>query len=262
MSEKTNANFEAKENTEYLVSVGKEIATALENPLVKTIQGQDYLFFQGEYQRIIPYDSPMPETIETYTLEGLVDYIKADAEGVFAGLSKKAIVQVADVNHVRVIAEPNGFDAARRTIVRCTTSRSAPKITFDRYMDTDSFQVMLQTTFINTPNRALVLKLAGNLVKSESVELGDDGFSQKVMFKNGVVSVGDVIVKNPVELVPIRTFHEVEQPSSDFVLRFNDRSEVALFEGDGGGWRVQAIYNIKDWLTAELKDCDKVVVIA
>lgn len=35
--------------------------------------------------------------------------------------------------------------------------------------------------------------------------------------------------------------------------RFNERAEVALFEGDGGAWMLKAVENIRDWLTAALK---------
>ena len=88
------------------------------------------------------------------------------------------------------------------------------------------------------------------------MQTADDGVSQKVTINKGVVTAEDVTIKNPVYLVPLRTFYEVEQPASPFVLRFNEGADVALFEGDGGAWKLKAVKNIKDWLDNQLKDCN------
>ena len=61
----------------------------------------------------------------------------------------------------------------------------------------------------------------------------------------------EAAVPNPVTLAPFRTFRDVAQPASLFVLRVQGGGEtpnVALFEADGGAWRLAAIENIKKWL--------------
>ena len=118
----------------------------------------------------------------------------------------------------------------------------------------------MQTRMLPSENRDTVLRLAGAIKAEQSMQTADDGFSQKVTIKRGVATVGDVVVKNPVELTPLRTFFEVEQPTSPFVLRFNDQANVALFEGDGGAWRLQAVRNIKEWLVRALSDCNVEVI--
>ena len=67
-------------------------------------------------------------------------------------------------------------------------------------------------------------------------------------------------IKKLDELTPLRTFYEVEQPTSPFVLRFNEDAEAALFEGDGGAWQLRAVENIKNWLTAQLIGCNVEVI--
>ena len=59
-------------------------------------------------------------------------------------------------------------------------------------------------------------------------------------------------------LAPRRTFPEVDQPESPFVLlvkqsREGMMPEIALFEADGGLWKLTAIQNIKDYLKAVLE---------
>ena len=69
---------------------------------------------------------------------------------------------------------------------------------------------------------------------------------------------GDAIVPNPVRLRPYRTFLEVEQPASEFVFRMKqdkyDGITCAIFEADGGAWKVAAMKAIKDYMQFELED--------
>ncbi|MED2748846.1 hypothetical protein P4307_32370, partial [Brevibacillus porteri] len=136
---------------------------------------------------------------------------------------------------------------------------------FERYHDVENFNISLQSAFVPNSDRDLMLKLVGN-VKEEAVNtIGDDGVSQSVVAKMGVATVGNVKVPNPVLLKPYRTFVEVEQPESNFIFRMRKGPECALFEADGGAWKLEAIDNIKEYLTAELAEeieSKKVFIIA
>ena len=71
-------------------------------------------------------------------------------------------------------------------------------------------------------------------------------------------------VKPRVALRPFRTFLEVEQPVSEFLLRLDDDGNVGLFEADGGMWQQTAKASIaayfEDKLAEEVKD-GKIVVM-
>lgn len=54
----------------------------------------------------------------------------------------------------------------------------------------------------------------------------------------------------------------VAQPSSQFVLRINKGAELALFEADGGKWKLEAIKNIADYLKTGLKGQDNITILA
>lgn len=73
-----------------------------------------------------------------------------------------------------------------------------------------------------------------------------------------------VQVKPRVALRPFRTFLEVEQPVSEFLLRLDDDGNVGLFEADGGMWQQTAKASIaayfEDKLAQEVKD-GKIVVM-
>lgn len=63
---------------------------------------------------------------------------------------------------------------------------------------------------------------------------------------------------NPVKLTPYRTFLEVKQPASDFIFRMKqdkyDGIVCAIFEADGGAWKMEAAHRIKEYLQKELMD--------
>lgn len=61
-------------------------------------------------------------------------------------------------------------------------------------------------------------------------------------------------VKPIVKLKPYRTFSEVEQPESEFLVRLSDGGRVALYEADGGAWKLQARRNVADYLKENLAD--------
>jgi hypothetical protein len=60
-----------------------------------------------------------------------------------------------------------------------------------------------------------------------------------------------------VKLAPYRTFREIAQPASLFVLRLQtsrhgDKPECALFEADGGQWKLEAIQALATYLRTAL----------
>ena len=86
----------------------------------------------------------------------------------------------------------------------------------------------------------------------------DNGVSQQtVTTAGGVVLVGTAPVPNPVTLAPYRTFREIEQPESLFVLRMRtgkdgEKPTAALFEADGGSWKLEAIKRIAAYLREQV----------
>jgi hypothetical protein len=105
-----------------------------------------------------------------------------------------------------------------------------------------------------------ILALAGNLKAGREVTTQDDGVSQTATVKAGVTLVDTAKVPNPVPLKPYRTFIEVNQPESSFVLRLkqgyreNELPSIALFEADGGAWRLEAIQSIAQYLRTALPE--------
>lgn len=199
------------------------------------------------------------EPIKMSTLTSLVDYLRADIDGV----TVKMLVQVVSPTYVRVIS---ALDSDRKREELIQVNASIPEFEYGRYIEQEKFIISMQSKFLPGDDRDLLLRFAGT-VKDESIaEYGDNGVSQKATIKTGISTVGDAIVPNPVTLRPFRTFIEVEQPESKFVFRMRQNEgrgvECAVFEADGGAWKNGAMDNIKKYLKEALKDLPKYTVIS
>ena len=250
---------------EFLLKAGREMQKTVDEKskpeLFEDKYGRQYIYCAGEYEEaepLLPDKIIRADTFETFSLDGLIEYIKADPEHIFDQKGIRNIIQVVSPTKVQVISPQTGYWREREIIARCIAV--IPEIYFGRYMDTDDFQIMVQTCFEESENRAKVLLLAGSVKKEQNMQTADDGVSQKVTINAGVSTAADVIVRNPVELTPYRTFHEVSQPSSPFVLRFNDEAKAALFTGDGSKWKLEAVEAIRDYLVHHLAGFNVTVI--
>lgn len=96
------------------------------------------------------------------------------------------------------------------------------------------------------------------------VSTNDNGVTQTVEARQGVALNALIEIKPRVMLRPFRTFLEVEQPESEFLLRVDPDEGIGFFEADGGIWKLEAKKNIADYFLknmGDLIDAGKVVVM-
>ena len=243
----------ARAEIEYLYEAGKEAAETearLAAPTAFEAFGLQYICLNGDLERVQPEKMIMPKSFSTYSLDGLIRYIQADVDGFFSDPARKCLVRVTDWRTVEVLTPTTGYYQERAVLACC--SADVPQLRLGQYMEPEEFQIMLQTNFMPSENLSLVLKLAGCVKKEQSMQTADDGVSQRVTVNAGVATAADVTVKNPVQLTPIRTFREIDQPDSPFVLRFNENAKAALFTGDGAAWHMEAVARIAEYLRGNL----------
>lgn len=211
----------------------------------------------GEATEIFPRAFIAKSAIQLNTLTGLVNYIKANVERENMHL----ILHIQDERNIQLMGTLE-CDGSREVLA--TASAIVPRFEFGQFYDMENFNIALQSKFVdlintidvgidNDDDRAILLKVVGNVQEENVKNTGDNGYSQAITIKQGVNSV-DALVPNPVELAPYRTFLEVEQPVSQFVFRMKDGPRAAIFEADGGAWRNQAIVNIREYLKEQLSD--------
>ena len=97
------------------------------------------------------------------------------------------------------------------------------------------------------------MKLLSDISTGSKVTFNDNGVATTVVTKTGVSLQSAVQIRPIISLRPYRTFQEVEQPASDFLIRVSDRY-ISFTEADGGMWKLHARQTIKEYLENALKE--------
>lgn len=124
--------------------------------------------------------------------------------------------------------------------------------------------IAIQSLVIPTEASAELLNMLKSMTDESSITSRDNGVTQEVTVKSGVSLAKTVQVKPRVKLTPFRTFLEVSQPESEYLVRVDKGNQIGLFEADGGIWKLEAKKNIAVYFERELADlieAGEVVVI-
>lgn len=114
--------------------------------------------------------------------------------------------------------------------------------------------IELRSMFIPNEGTDYLLKLLSRMSSESTVSTNDNGVTQTVEARQGVALNAVVEVKPRVVLRPFRTFLEVEQPESEFLLRVDKNKGIGFFEADGGIWKLEAKRNIAQYFERNLAD--------
>lgn len=196
---------------------------------------------------------PAPSALTVATLTSFVDYVRTNRDRLVA---EECLVHIVDHATVSLYSRLQGRFQQRFTYL---TAHCAPRMgeafRFGAWATLETMNIAVQALFADAGDRAKVLKLIGTVTDDEVRVQADDGVTQRVTAKSGISVLAEVPVPNPVRLAPFRTFAEVLQPVSPFILRVRkgqDGAQAALFEADGGAWKLEAIQAIRQFLTKEL----------
>lgn len=213
-----------------------------------TLVGIDGVEYSTTQLHDVRKQAPEPKPLVVHTLTGLLGYLKGDIDLV---VSRDTLVHVEGPGLVTVVGKLKGHFQQRFQYARAEAHPRMEGFVFGQWLSLERMNIALQALFEATPDRERAMRLVGT-VKDEYVKTSaDDGVTQAVTVKSGVAVVGEAIVPNPVQLAPYRTFPEVAQPLSPFILRLKaaDNTIVAaLFEADGGAWRNTAVRAIAEFL--------------
>ena len=231
--------------------INKEFIEKIEDmtgpKIVETVQGT---FSDKHLYRI---ENKLVDTISLSSLSGLAEMIKQEMNEYNLPL----FVRATSAERVHV------FGAIRDDMQREMPFTAEAKFIgfdFNEYTSIENMIICLKSRFAPTEDRDYLVQLLGNITDQQSVQTKDDGITQSATVKSGIQLVGEQRIKPIVTLKPYRTFLEVEQPKSDFLIRLKD-GRAALFEADGGAWEREAVKNIADKLRELLEDVPNVHII-
>lgn len=100
-----------------------------------------------------------------------------------------------------------------------------------------------------------IIELRSKFAPSEgsNVASSGNGVSRTVEARQGVSPKATVPVMPRVPLRLFRTFQEVDQPESEFLLQLDDEGNVGLFEAEGGMCKLRARETVKAFLENALE---------
>ncbi len=217
------------------------------------IDGQTYT--DGHLTRIPPHVD-RPECITVSGLDGVCKLIRTELEMVGVTI----LVQAKSYNTVEVMTTYLP-DFSRNALYRAEADVPGLRTGF---RDRETALIELRSLFIPGEGTAYLLDLLSRITDEKSVTTRDNGVTQVVEARQGVALNAMVEIRPRVLLRPFRTFLEVEQPESEFLLRVDADKGIGFFEADGGVWRLEAKRNIADYFAsnlADLIDAGRVVVM-
>lgn len=195
--------------------------------------------------RVAPYvDRPEPFTVSG--LDSICKLIREEHDN----YDRPMIVSVDDYRSVSVhttLLNDRSRDKLYRAVADVPGFREG-------YYDAEQMIIKLRSLFHPSDDVNYLLDILSRIDIENGVSTTDNGVSQTVTAKQGVSLKENVILRPRVSLKPFRTFLEVEQPESEYILRVNDSGTIGLFEADGGVWKLEAKRNIAAFFEKELAD--------
>lgn len=223
-------------------------------PTTYEIDGHTY---SSDALRRIDPPKYKPEPINVTGLDSICKLVQNEAKKV----GRKIFIRVAAFNKVSVFST---YDEQYERAYLYLCEADTPKVTVDRYLPYEKAVIELRSLYIPNEGTDYLLKLLGSITSESKVTSSDNGVTQAVEAKSGISLMQKVDIRPRVSLKPFRTFIEVEQPESLFLLRISGTGEIGLYEADGGVWKLEATRNVAAYFEKELKDLIKsgdVVVI-
>lgn len=240
-----------------MIKKALEYIVGLSSPTIQEIDCETY---SDKPLHRISY-VPRAKSIEMNTQSSLIDYIKS-------GVDRFDFHMIIHVQSPTCVSMYSALDVEREREYVVEVKANVPAFNFNQFQDHESFCIGVQSKCIDDPetDKALLLRFAGTVEAGSVAEYGDDGVSQKATVKTGIASKGEALVPSPALLKPFRTFVEVEQPASQFIFRMKEDKyskgiQCALFEADGGAWKLEAMEAIKAYLDSKLENVPGFTII-
>ena len=229
----------------------KELKNQMQNPTVWAMPTVDEVLVAPAGWSAIDPHFPTPRPLQASTLTGMRDFILASKTQLDG-----PILSVMDERKVALISRLGNRGERYTRHAYLTAEAVGGRFGFGSYHMHELFVIGLQTLFAPTVERDALLALVGSIRDTKTVESTDDGIGQRVVVARGPALVERTAVPNSFVLQPYRTFQEIEQPKSQFILRIKggDNPALMLVESDGGLWKSEAVQRIGAWLREQVKD--------
>jgi hypothetical protein len=219
----------------YLHQLGEE---SVDEPI--EIKGRTYWKKSGN-----PIKPPICDPVATVlTLDAMLSALDAPE---LDGLEKDGLqIVVQNHAHVSITTAPDCTWAQRE--IHISARCDVKPFPFGQFLDIEEFIVKAQCRFVDDGAKSAMISHVSSICDEKVITNTDDGISQSVVREDKVGRKGRHEMTPMLALMPHRTFPEIEQPASNFLLRIKDGPRAALFEADGGLWETKAVRSIAAYI--------------
>ena len=200
----------------------------------------------GSAKEIIP-TIYHPDTLPLHSLDALVKMVKTEASQMDAPL----YITIPDHMTVRCFGQPDAETQYFRQVYYEAKATDVPGWDSRQELGFEEAQIAMRTRFQETPDTAYLQKLLSEITCGAKVTMNDNGIATSVVTQKGVALQSNEAIRPIVKLRPYRTFQEVDQPESPFLIRINER-RILFIEADGGMWKLKARETVKEFLSDKL----------
>lgn len=222
-----------KEAIAYLVSL-KDAKTFV-------IDGNTY---STEKLNLIDPPIDRPSQITVNSLDSIINLIKQEIDRI----NTHVYIRVITPTHIDVFTTYNA-DYSRYDLYQAKCTVPGFREGFMSYAEA---MISLRSKYIENEGITYLVNLLSRITDENSVASKDNGATQTVETRKGIQLNSTEKINPRVRLIPYRTFLEVEQPGSEFLLRLDDKGNIGLFEADGGIWQIKAKNSIREYLCLAL----------
>lgn len=216
-------------------------------PMIEKIEGSTFcITHDGGVEEIRPIIDH-PGTLTLNSLDALVKLIRTEA----ANMDAPLYVTIPDHLTVRCFGQPDADARYFRQVYYEANATDVPGWSEKVQMGFEEAQIALRTRFQETNDALYAMKLLSDISCGAKVVYNDNGIAATVTTQKGVALQTNEQIRPLISLRPYRTFQEVEQPESIFLIRLNDRG-ISFIEADGGMWKLKARETVKKFLEEQL----------
>ena len=216
-------------------------------PLITEVSGSTFrITSDGDVKEILPTIFH-PDTLPLNSLDALIKMVKTEASEQDAPL----YITIPDHMTVRCFGQPDAAERYHRQIYYEANATDVPGWAEKNTLGFEEAQIALRTRFQETPDTLYAMKLVSDISLGAKVIYNDNGIATTITTQKGVALQTNEQIRPLVKLRPYRTFQEVEQPESIFLIRVSDRG-ISFIEADGGMWKLAARETIKTFLEERL----------
>ena len=200
------------------------IQYVLENmrPETQNLGARAYIITPKGAQEVI--ETPIaPDTVPLHSLDSIVKMIRTEAIHLADANTPALFVNIPSPTNVICFSQPDYEQRCHRTVFYSADATDVPGWDAKVTLGFEEAQIALRTRFQETPDSLYAMKLVNDISLGAKVIYNDNGVATTVTTQKGVALQTNEAIRPIVKLRPYRTFQEVEQPESTFLIRISDR---------------------------------------